>query len=369
MQVVLRVMNKFKADIYEYLKPYWKTQRIENETIMFLGEDDCAPLIFSPKEILSVKDYGLEKAYTLGKDYYVNGKSIVRAHGSDIPYWNKEEYYAPDYNVYAIGAKKEICQAMDGQRYLKYGEGATFTSRQIAVTYIKNEEWAGDIPQGKIEKFSNALRSIKNRGELKILFYGDSITTGCNASGTEMGANVSPYMPPFDRMICEYLTRKFACKIDRINTAVGGMDTRWGVNNLDERVIAYAPDLVFIAFGMNDAKTPLEEYRRMIDEMISRIHSALHDTEIMLVAPMLPNDEADDDWYGNQQYFNGELIKLEGQYDFVAVADITAMHKYILSSGKRYRDMTANNINHPNDFLIRLYAQVILTTLLGEDFD
>ncbi|MGN1104860.1 MAG: SGNH/GDSL hydrolase family protein [Candidatus Coproplasma sp.] len=318
---------------------------------------------------MSVKDYNLEKTYIRGKDYDVKGKSIVRLSSSDIPYWEEEDYYSTDYNVYAIGARKDICAAMGGQRYLKYGEGATFTSRQIAVTYIKNDDWLGDIPQGKTEKFLNTIRTLKRGGELKFLFYGDSITTGCNASGTEMGGNISPYMPPFDKMICEYLNRKFACQINRINTAVGGMDTKWGVNNLDERVIAYAPDLVLIAFGMNDATTPVEEYRKMINEMIVRIHSSLPDTEIMLVAPMLPNNESDENWYGNQQFFNAELVKLENEYDFVAEADVTTMHKYILSTGKRYRDMTANNINHPNDFLVRLYAQVILTTLLGEDFD
>lgn len=355
--------------MYEYLQPFWKGGRIVNETAMFVGGNDCAPLMFTPEEVLSVKDYGLGKTYKLGKDYAVEGKSIVRLSGSDIPFWEEEEYYAPDYNVYAIGARKDICAAMGGQRYLKYGEGATFTSRQIAVTYVKKDEWTGDIPQGKTEKFSNALRKLRNSGELKILFYGDSITTGCNASGTEMGGNVPPYMPPFDKMICGYLNRRFGCRVNGINTAVGGMDTRWGVNNLDERVIAHAPDLVLIAFGMNDAKTPVEEYREMISGMTNRIRSALPETEIMLVAPMLPNDEADENWYGNQQYFGAELKKIENGCDFVAVADVTSMHKGILSTGKRYRDMTANNINHPNDFLVRLYAQVILTTLLGKDFE
>lgn len=340
-----------------------------NETAMFVGSDDYAPLIFAPKKILSVRDYSLKKTYREGKDYAVRGKSIVRLPGSEIPFWEEEEYYPPDYHVYAIGAKKEICGKMGGQRYLKYGEGDTFTSKQIAVTYIKNEAWSGEIPQGKTEKFKNALRAMKNGGGLKILFYGDSITTGCNASGTDMGGNIPPYTPPFDKMICEYLRRKFDCPIDRINTAVGGMDTRWGVNNLDERVVAYAPDVALIAFGMNDAKTPAKEYGNMIKEMISRIHSALPGTEIMLVAPMLPNDEADENWYGNQRIFVGELKKLEREYDFVAVADVTTMHEGILSAGKRYRDMTANNINHPNDFLIRAYAQIILTTLLGEEFN
>jgi hypothetical protein len=49
----------------------------------------------------------------------------------------------------------------------------------------------------------------------------------------------------------------------------------------------------------------------------------------------------------------------------VAVADMTQIHWDILATGKRYRDMTGNNINHPNDFIARIYAKVILKTLLG----
>ena len=30
--------------------------------------------------------------------------------------------------------------------------------------------------------------------------------------------------------------------------------------------------------------------------------------------------------------------------------------------------MTGNNVNHPNDFIIRVYAQAVLTALLGNDF-
>ena len=62
------------------------------------------------------------------------------------------------------------------------------------------------------------------------------------------------------------------------------------------------------------------------------------------------------------------LINLEERYASVAVADLTTFHEDVLATGKRYRDMTANNINHPNDFFARFYAQVILTALLGENY-
>ena len=46
----------------------------------------------------------------------------------------------------------------------------------------------------------------------------------------------------------------------------------------------------------------------------------------------------------------------------VALADVTTLHKEYLAV-KNYRDMTGNNVNHPNDFLMRLYAQTIVKTI------
>ena len=46
----------------------------------------------------------------------------------------------------------------------------------------------------------------------------------------------------------------------------------------------------------------------------------------------------------------------------VAVADMWSMHGYLLKH-KTYWDMTGNHVNHPNDFLVRIYAQTLLATL------
>ncbi|MBR1868256.1 MAG: SGNH/GDSL hydrolase family protein, partial [Clostridia bacterium] len=158
-------------------------------------------------------------------------------------------------------------------------------------------------------------------------------------------------------------------EIELVNTSVGGMATKWGLENVDERVIAYAPDIVFIAFGMNDPATPRSVYKNMLKEMIEKIRKSLPSAEIMLVSSILPNNEADEYWCANQRFFHNDMAELEKEYSFVGSADVTVIQEYVLKAGKRYRDMTANNINHPNDFGHRLYAQVILTTLLGEDFN
>jgi lysophospholipase L1-like esterase len=145
--------------------------------------------------------------------------------------------------------------------------------------------------------------------------------------------------------------------------AVGGWSTGDGLKAFDERVLVENSDLLILGFGMNDRGTPVENYKNMIEEMVVRFHQYAPQGEIVLIAPMLPNIETD--WLKNQPLFAEKLYELEKKYSFVGVADMTQIHWDILNAGKRYRDMTGNNINHPNDFIARIYAQVILKTILG----
>ena len=71
-------MEKFLQSINEYLTPIWKREKIVNETVMFVGEEDAGVLLYEPKEILSVKNYYLDTEYENGVDYKIEGKQIVR---------------------------------------------------------------------------------------------------------------------------------------------------------------------------------------------------------------------------------------------------------------------------------------------------
>ncbi|MFQ9799060.1 MAG: hypothetical protein ACLR23_09125 [Clostridia bacterium] len=49
----------------------------------------------------------------------------------------------------------------------------------------------------------------------------------------------------------------------------------------------------------------------------------------------------------------------------VIVANVRDVQRELLKK-KRFIDMTGNNINHPNDFFHRVYAQVAYTSILPQ---
>ena len=91
---------------------------------------------------------------------------------------------------------------------------------------------------------------------------------------------------------------------------------------------------------------------------------------VALVSTMVPNPDATNGWYGNQEMFEAEMRTLADELNEkgmgCAVVPMTSMSKAVLET-KRFRDVTGNNINHPNDFMGRVYAQVMVETVFGYD--
>ena len=146
------------------------------------------------------------------------------------------------------------------------------------------------------------------------------------------------------------------------NFSVGGTSSAWGLKNID-KVIDVKPDLVIIAFGMNDsAGVPAVQYTANIRGMIDAVRKRNPDAEFILVATMQGNA----DWVTlKQELFPAYREALVGMVGpGVALADLTGVWKEMLRH-KADRDLTGNGVNHPNDFGHRVYAQVLLALLQG----
>ena len=83
-----------------------------------------------------------------------------------------------------------------------------------------------------------------------------------------------------------YFDQQFPGLVTFHNSAKSGMHSDWGVANLQERVLAQNPDLVFIEFSMNDAATKnnvsLEKSQANLDSMIKALRQQNPDTDIVL---------------------------------------------------------------------------------------
>ncbi|MGE4490317.1 MAG: SGNH/GDSL hydrolase family protein [Kiritimatiellales bacterium] len=341
-------------ELKELLRPVWKGSRMVNETLLptsYDGKAAEANLAFVPSKIISVKNYALDKTYEEGKDYIIDGRTLRLVDGSAIPFYNYSDLYHNDPK-----AKPQTMKTMDGG-YLTFSESAFFNNKQLAVTYEHDEPWKGPVPQSAKKLLPKTFQTLEKGRPLKLVVFGDSISAGASASGKGMRA---PGMPRWGDLVADELARHYGSKIDYINPSLGGMFASWGRDAVDGLVAHEKPDLVIIGFGMNDAGRPFstQEFTANIKAMMTSIRAQNPDAEFILLMSFQNNPK----WRSLKPMigYREALKDMEGPG--VAMADMWAMHGYLLEH-KTYWDMTGNHVNHPNDFLVRIYAQTLLATL------
>ncbi len=347
-----------KYDLMTAMKYIWEGNTVYNESVMFVGNDDEASLMYTPDGIISVRSPDLKTEYKEGVDYTLKDGKLCLTENTSIPYMKTEEYYPQ--NAIPNGS---FPSRIPEHPNIRFGEGDTFIKYQVYVTYTHSDSWDGYIPEGQSEKFARTIEKLENGENVKILFFGDSITEGYNSSGF---VGVEPYAEPWPKMVASYLSEYYGNdKVEYINTAVAGQNSAWAFSTVQQNVISYEPDLVVIAFGMNDGGSTALAQTMYMRRVIDAINARLPDTEVALVSTMLPNDEVAGFW-GNQYTFEEKYLEnITVNCPQAAIVRMTTMHSQLLES-KEYYHMTGNNVNHPNDFLGRVYAQSIVKTITGE---
>jgi len=337
-------------------QPIWQGKTMYRESFLWMkGEGDTRiPLLYHADKVLEVRTADLQTLFAEGKDYRLDNGALVIPADSAMPHLTLEEYYPKEFvegsAFYRVGGGNLI-----------FHEGSFFHMHQCVVTYTHQDAWVGPVPQ---KQELPGLKGKLEKGEpVKLLVYGDSISTGANSSGF---VNAQPFAARWDEMVADGLRSRYPqSRIELINTAVGGTETPWGVEQLGERAACHCPDLAILAFGMNDGSQgrSQEEYQQNMKAIMDGIRAKNPACEFILVATMLPNKEAahrGGPFTGQQEAYLPMLRQL--LEPGVILADMTGMHKFILTR-KSYRDSTGNNINHPNDFLSRIYAQVVLGSI------
>jgi acyl-CoA thioesterase I len=125
-------------------------------------------------------------------------------------------------------------------------------------------------------RFLDALAGGKKQ---KIVLYGTSLT-----------ANAA-WPAAFQKR----LSAEFGRKAEVVNAARGGKDSRWGLAQIERRVVAEKPDAVFLEFAINDAlktsQLSLAESSWNLGRMIGAIRAGRPDCEIFLMVMNPPTGE------------------------------------------------------------------------------
>ena len=337
----------------------WNTDLIRNETVM-LQEDEtgwiAGGLLFEPVEILEVRNYDLTVSYD-PSDYVINGRYMERTEGSKMPYMSYAVVSCTDLSGTNLGS-------LGGLVFTETKEIASYLVN-VTYRYDRNKESFAFRPENKGEVLSNFQRKLKEKKDISLFLYGDSIGAGCHASSV---LDYNPYMPIWGKAVADELAARYETKVDLYNGSVGGWTSGDGAQNIAQKisVVPYeAPDIAIIEFGMNDgsARVSAKTYAGNIRTIIAGIRESAPDCDIVLISTIKANPLCGQDKVLTGSYHD-ENEKICAEYERCVTVNMTALCDELYSK-KDGLALLANNINHPNDFLVRCFVMNILDVIEG----
>ena len=381
-QIGLNVKDEDLKDVMQNI--FGGTQSLK-ETVMFIDKGDVKSLLYPIKEIVSVTSYDGKTTYEEGKDYVIEDGKLKVTEDSSIKVITSQKYYN-----YAGSLIQK-----DGKN-LFWGESA-IKQWQVAVTYTHAEGWEGYTQESQLEIYKDFVKKLVDGQDVTVFFYGDSITWGACSTFAE---NVNPKQGAYAMLFTEALADLFGYKVKYINTglaasmtchpvpsteyvggergtityvntAIGGWTSTDGVNNFDkfvkQQIEKYGCDLFVLGYGMNDGGVSASVTKNNAKKIIDGVLEIKPEASVMIVSTMTPHTGSNWDHAPIQQQ-ERQLESLAKQLrkddKAVAVACVHSVSKAV-QEHKTFNDYAGNNINHPNDWFYRVYAQTLLQTLIG----
>ena len=318
------------------LLPFWLSQTMYGESVAFIARQDGtaeASLLFPPDAVVAVTSASADVAFVEGIDYAVDRAAgrIVRVEGSRMPVTSREALAAAD--------------------------GALTHDRTVAVTYTHESDALGWRPPDFGGSLPRVAQLLYRREPLTISLSGDSISEGYDASGFH---GIAPHQPGFGRLVADALEQQRGAPVYLRNLAKAGSTSADALCDTG-RIAAAKPDLVIVAFGMNDAcYAEASDFGANVSMLMQRVRDEASDAEFVVVSPMLPTPNCS--WLVAARFeeYRAALAALTGEG--VVLADITGLWTRMVER-KDPHDLSGNGLNHPNDFGHRLYAQTIVAAI------
>ena len=221
------------------------------------------------------------------------------------------------------------------------------------------------------EKLLMDMEGLYENGPVNIVIFGDSVSHGA----------VNDYID-YENVYWNILKKKLNAfrdyiPVNMINASIGGTTALKSLSRMQRDVFTHNPDLVIIAFGLNDVNGELKDYLDALRQMFKSCIDASCDA-IFLTTNMLNTYVAQDTPTKYLQYAektaqmqnSGRMDMYVGAaVDLAKEMGITVCDCYgkwkALSRTEDTTLLLANRINHPVPKMHQLFADSIYELIIG----
>ncbi len=231
-----------------------------------------------------------------------------------------------------------------------------------------------------IKKMAEKNNDTFGKGPATIAFLGDSVTRGSYESffskdigwfgAVDAGQSYSAKL----RHILNYLFP--SAQINIINSGIGGDNAVNGLSRFERDITPFSPDLVVIAYALNDCSggmDGLERYKNAIDGIIKKTKAL--GAECIVLTPNAMNHNVspyftDEHLISTAKMFMNNCLeeyanaaKEAAEENGVPVCDVYSKWKLMRDSGVNTTELLANKLNHPTREMHWLTAMMLAETI------
>ncbi|HVJ44750.1 MAG TPA: SGNH/GDSL hydrolase family protein [Luteolibacter sp.] len=215
------------------------------------------------------------------------------------------------------------------------------------------------------EAIAKTLGKLKGGQPANIAFIGDSVTLGAESTAWTLNLWTDKNLTYVSRVITNLRKDFPTAKIEPIHAVQGGTTSKVAPQFFDEKVAPQKPDLLFIAFGLNDAnstiggnpRVPVEEYKEGLRGVIGKARAV--GCEVILVTPMQPSPFLKSGIAERIVAYRDAMLALAKE-EKIGCADVYGDWMHQADRGIAPFSQLHNWINHPGNQGHGVYAETIL---------
>lgn len=197
----------------------------------------------------------------------------------------------------------------------------------------------GIVNCGNLERIYRVMQRAMQGERITIGFIGGSITQGSLASAAHKC---------YAYLVYRWWVDAFPkAEIEYINVGIGGTNSQFGAARVEEDLLKYQPDVVFVEFSVNDFNE--EHFKETYEGLIRKLLKDEHKIAVVLVHNVR---------YDNMESAEEIHLEIGKAYDLPCISMKSTIYPEIVAGGIGLRDITPDGL-HPNDTGHSLVAGII----------
>jgi len=225
----------------------------------------------------------------------------------------------------------------------------------------------------------------KRSGGVTIACLGDSVTQGCfeiYMKNEKESETVFEQEFAYHAYLKKILSALYpSVPVNIINAGISGTNAAFGYLRLERDVLRYNPDLVIVCFGLNDSgkgEEGIKEYTDALKNIFTDILKSGAEVIFMTpnmmnttVSPHITNECIIEVAQKIQNIQNGGVMDkyMEAAGSLcktmqIPVCDCYEKWKLLYKNGVNTTELLSNKINHPTRFMMRLFASMLVDTIM-----